>query len=59
MSTLAEFSNILAFPMGILLSYTISDGAKIDWPGIIWFICAIYAFLGLVSHNFASDTTTG
>jgi hypothetical protein len=57
MSTLAEFSNILAFPMGILLSYTISDGATIAWPGVIWFICAIYAFLALVTHAFASDST--
>lgn len=44
----SELSNILAYPVGRMLSFMLSDKSSIRWPGAIWIVTASYLTISVV-----------
>merc|ERR1711871_411347 len=42
LSVIAELSNVLAYPVGYLLSFMLSSKSSIRWPGAIWLVSGSY-----------------
>ena len=50
LTLIAELANVAAYPVGILLSYTLSNKAPMRWPGAVWLLSGSFLLVAIVTH---------
>jgi MFS family permease len=60
LSLISEMGNGMAYPVGLLLSYALSDKPSIRWPGCVWLVSGSFLVVAIVTQyvTMGAESTT-